>query len=79
MGNSRSARGWLGRRHRSVPADSAHLASRFALARCSAFELELRAELDLMVAHGAPEPVSIIEQVAHDITVLAPAPDDGPP
>jgi hypothetical protein len=42
-------------------------------------ELELRAELDLMVAHGAPEPVGIIEQVAHDITVVAPAGDDGAP
>jgi hypothetical protein len=42
-------------------------------------EIELRAELDIMVAHGAPEPVGIIEQVAHDITVVAPAGDDGAP
>lgn len=42
-------------------------------------EIQLRGELDLMVAHGAPEPVGIIEQVAHDITVLAPAPDEGTP
>ncbi|HWN71315.1 MAG TPA: hypothetical protein VNM90_26940 [Haliangium sp.] len=41
-------------------------------------EIELRAELDLMVAHGAPEPVGIIEQVAHDITVVVPADDDAP-
>jgi hypothetical protein len=42
-------------------------------------ELQLRAELDQMVAHGAPEPVGIIEQVAHDLTVVTPAPDDGSP
>jgi hypothetical protein len=42
-------------------------------------EIELRAELDLMVAHGAPEPVGIIDQVAHDLTVLAPAEDDDAP
>jgi hypothetical protein len=42
-------------------------------------EIELRAELDLMVAHGAPEPVGVIEQVAHDLTVVAPADDDGGP
>jgi hypothetical protein len=41
--------------------------------------IELRGELDQVVAYGAPEPVGIIEQVAHDITVVAPDEGGDPP
>jgi hypothetical protein len=41
-------------------------------------ELELRAELDLVVGRGAPEPVGIIERVEHDIEVIAPPAEPEP-